>query len=158
VSRRSRRIGSVASAVACAAAIGPVAAAQASDASIRSTIKTAVPKLEKAQAKVINALAAYQRTHSPTALIKAIGTQNKALGSLETKLSGESSSSARGAQGKTDIVTGLRLIIGSNHTLAKELQKSAEHAPVSKAKVKAATAADVKGNRDLNAGSKLLKL
>jgi hypothetical protein len=29
---------------------------------------------------------------------------------------------------------------------------------VSKAKLKAATAADVKGNRDLNAGTKLLKL
>jgi hypothetical protein len=59
---------------------------------------------------------------------------------------------------KSDIVKGLRLIIGSNTMLAKRLQHSAHHAPVSKAKVKAATAADTKGNRDLNAGSKLLKL
>jgi hypothetical protein len=42
--------------------------------------------------------------------------------------------------------------------VAKELQQSAHHAPVSKAKLNAATTSDVKGNRDLNAGSKLLKL
>jgi hypothetical protein len=76
----------------------------------------------------------------------------------QAKLSSQSASSASGTKGKSDIVKGLRLIIGSNTTLAKELQQSAHHAPVSKAKVKAATAADMKGNRDLNAGSKLLKL
>jgi hypothetical protein len=158
VSSRSRRIAVVGSALACVAAIGPVTAAQASDATIRSTIKTAVPKIEKSQAKLIDGLSTYQKTHNPTALIKAVKGQSKTLKALEAKLSGQSASSTNGTKGKADIVKGLRLIIGSNSTLAKELQQSAHHAPVSKAKVKAATAADTKGNRDLTAGSKLLKL
>ena len=158
MSHRSRRISSGAALVACVAAIGPVAAAQASDATIRSTVKSAVPKIEKSQAKIIDGLSTYQQTHNPTALIKAIRGQSKTLKALETKLSSQPASSANGSKGKADIVKGLRLIIGSNNTLAKELAQSAHHAPVSKAKVKAATAADTKGNRDLNAGSKLLKL
>jgi hypothetical protein len=144
--------------LACTAVAGPVAAADASDATLRSTIKTAVPKIEKSQAKLIDGLTAYQKTHNPTALIKAIKGQSRTLSALETKLSQESASSANGTKGKTDIVKGLGLIIGSNTTLAKELQQSAHHAPVSKAKLKAATKADTRGNRDLNAGSKLLKL
>jgi hypothetical protein len=135
-----------------------VTAAQASDGTIRSAIKTAVPKIESSQAKLIKGLSTYQKTHNPTALIKAIKGQDKTLNALETKLSAQSASSADGTKGKADVVTGLRLIVGSNKTLAKELAQSAHHAPVSKAKLKAATAADVKGNRDLNAGSKLLKL
>jgi hypothetical protein len=98
------------------------------------------------------------KTHNPTALIKAIKGQSKTLTALEAKRSSQPASSANGTKGKSDIVKGLRLIIGSNTTLAKELYQSAHHAPVSKAKVKAANAADTKGNRDLNAGSKLLKL
>jgi hypothetical protein len=158
MSRRFRHIAGTASVLACAAVAGPVAAASASDATLRSVIKTAVPKIEKSQAKLINGLAAYQTTHNPTALIKAIKGQNTTLKALESKLSGQSASSSNGTKGKADIVTGLRLVIGSNTTLAKELQQSANHAPVSKAKLKAATTADEKGNRDLNAGTKLLKL
>lgn len=112
-----------------------------------------VPKIEKSQAKLIDGLAAYQKTHNPTALIKAIKGQSKTLNALETKLGHQSGSSANGTKGRSDIVKGLRLIIGSNTTLAKELQQSADHAPVSKAKLKAATSADTKGNRDLTAGS-----
>jgi hypothetical protein len=148
----------VLSALGCLAAVGPVTSAQASDATIRSAIKTAVPKIEKSQAKLINGLSTYQTTHNPTALMKAIKGQDKTLKALETKLSAQSPSSANGTKGKADIVKGLRLIVGSNGTLAKELEQSAHHAPVSKAKLKASTAADVKGNRDLTAGSKLLKL
>ena len=121
-------------------------------------IATCRPKIEKSQAKIIDGLSTYQKTHNPTALIKAIKGQSKTLKALETKLSSQPASSANGSKGKADIVKGLRLIIGSNNTLAKELAQSAHHAPVSKAKVNAATAADTKGNRDLNAGSKLLKL
>ncbi|HEX3691252.1 MAG TPA: hypothetical protein VHV28_16240 [Solirubrobacteraceae bacterium] len=135
-----------------------MAAAQASDATIRSAIKTAVPKIQKSQNKVLKGLTTYQSTHNPTALIKAVKSQNKALNALETKLMSQSGSTANGKKGKADVVKGLRLIVGSNNTLAKELRQSAHHAPVSKAKLKAATAADVKGNRDLNAGTKLLKL
>lgn len=157
MSHHSRRL-AVASAVTCVAAIGPAAAAHASDATIRSAIKAAVPKIEKSQAKLIDSLATYKKTHNPTALISAVKAENATLRALETRLSHRSASTTDGAKGKAAIVTGLRLIIGSNTTLAKELQQSARHAPVSKAKLKASIAEDNKGNRDLNAGSKLLKL
>ena len=84
--------------------------------------KTAVPKIEKSQAKLIDGLSAYQKTHNPTALIKAVKGQSKTLTALEAKLASQPASSANGT------------------------------------KVKATTAADTKGNRDLNADSKLLKL
>jgi hypothetical protein len=158
MSRRMRHSAGTATVLACAAVAGPVAAASASDASIRSAIKSSVPKIQKSQAKLINSFTAYEKTHNPAAPLTALKGQNKTLTALEIKLSGQSASSTNGTRGKNDIVKGLRLIVGSNNTLATELQKSANHTPVSKAKIKAATAADTKGNKDLVAGTKLLNL
>jgi hypothetical protein len=155
VSGRFTRAAVSAAAVGCGV-LGSATGAQASDASIRATVKSAVPKIVHSQARILDGLATYEKTHSPTALIKSIKAQNRDLSALETKVAGQTASTPNGTKGKADIVTGLRLIIGSNRTLTKELQRSSAHKPVSNAKMKAAAKADVKGNADLNAGGKLL--
>lgn len=158
MSRRFRHTPAVAPLLAAVAMLGPVAAAQANDASLRAALKTDAPKINHSQAKILDGLATYQKTNSPSALIKAIHAQNIDLKSLQVKVSGDSPSSATGAKAKADIVKGLRLIIGSNNTLAKALQRSATGKPVSKSKLEAALSADRKGNADLNTGAKLLKV
>ncbi len=97
-------------------------------------------------------------THSPSALIRAIRTRDRDLSAREAKVAKQSASTAAGMNGRRDIVTGLKLIVGSNRTPAKELQRASAHQPLSQAKLRAASRADVKGNADLNAGVKLLAL
>lgn len=151
------RRAAVASLIAGGIATAPVAVAQASDSSLRTTVKNDVPRITASQAKILTGLSKFEKTHSATALIKAIKAQDRNLTALKHRLSGESASSTAGGHGKADIVRGLTLIVGSNTTLAKDVAKAASHKSVSKAQVAAASAADKKGNRDLVAGAKLLK-
>ena len=139
---------------ACAVLAGPIAAAQASNATLLATIKSGFPKIIKSQAKILDGLATYDKTHSKTPLIKAIKTQNGVLKALEVRLSHGSPSSAQGARGKAEVIKGLGLIVGSNTTLVKHLQSGKS---LSKAQSKAAVKAATKGNLDLSAGAKLLK-
>ncbi|HTW11850.1 MAG TPA: hypothetical protein VME01_03835 [Solirubrobacteraceae bacterium] len=143
--------------VACAALLGPAAAAQASDAGIRATVKDDLPKIIRSQAKILDGIATLQQKKSVTALVDAIRAQDRNLSALHNHLDRESASTASGAKGKTDLVDGLKLIIASNQTLAKDLAKAAKHQPVSKAQLKAAVEKAKKGNVDLNTGSKMLK-
>lgn len=158
MSRRFRRTSLVSSLAACAAVAGPVAAAQASDATLRSTVTRALPAIARSQTKILNGLSTLDRTHKAAALIKAINTQDKTLTTLETKLTGEAPSSAAGTKGKADIIAGLKLIVSSNHTVTKELKKASRKQAVSTAQLKAADNAEKAGNRKLNAGAKLLKI
>ena len=152
---RLARVVVSAAAVGCAA-LGSAAAAQASDDSIRAILSSDTPKIVHSQARILDGLAAYERTHSVAALIKAITSQDRVLKGLETTLSGQSASTANGLQGRNEIIRGLRLIIGSNRTLTRELRRGAAHKPVSRSKLRAALRADAKGNVDVNAGDKLL--
>lgn len=158
MSRRLTRASLVSSLVACAAVGGPVAAAQASDHSLRTTVKRAVPAIGRSQSKILSGLATLDRTHKVSPLIRAINTQDRTLMALERKLTAEAPSSARGAKGKSDIITGLKLIVGSNEMMAKDLKKASKKQAVSRAQLRAATRAAKKGNADLNAGAKLLKV
>lgn len=153
--RSIRSSSGLAAATACVALAGPIAAAQASDATIRGTINSTVPKIVKSQAKVLDGLATYDKTRSAKTLITAIKTQNGVLKALKGKLSRESASSANGAKGKADIVNGLGLIVRSNTALAKHLQSGK---PLSHAEANTAITQDKKGNDDLNAGGKLLRV
>jgi hypothetical protein len=151
------RRAAVASLIAGGIATGPVAVAQASDSSLRATVKRDVPRITASQARILTGLSKFEKTHSATALIKAIRAQDRNLTSLRHRLTAESASSTAGRRGKTDIIRGLTLIVGSNKTLAKDIAKAASHQTVPKAQVAAASAADKRGNRELVAGAKLLK-
>lgn len=139
------------------ALVGPIAVAQATDATLRATVKSDIPRITRSQAKILNGEASLQQSNSPKALIKAISAQDRNLKALRAELSREAPSSATGAKAKRDMVAGLKLIVGSNTTLSKDLVKNAKGEKVSKAQLKAAVARDIKGSRDLNTGAKLLK-
>jgi hypothetical protein len=155
MSHRFRRSWAVAPLVACAAVLGPVTAAQASDASLRTTIKAAAPKIDRSQAKILDGIAHLDQTKSATALIKAVKAQDKDLASLQSKLNGESASSAAGTKGKSDVIKGLGLILKSNTTLIADIQAGKK---LTKAEVKTIDNEAVKGNKAAIAGQKLLKV
>jgi hypothetical protein len=138
--------------------VGPVAAADASDATIRATVADAGPKIDRSQAKIIDGLASYQSTHSAAALIKAVKAQDRTLTALQNRLRPQAASTAHGTKGKADIVKGLALIVKSNKTLVKDLTRSPSGEAVSTAQLKAVTKLAKKGNDDLNAGGKLLSV
>ncbi len=103
-------------------------------------------------------MANYKQTHSLTTLIRAINTQNRTLSTLRSKVAGEAASSTAGARGKSDVVTGLKLIVASNGILVAQLKDKAVGRPVSRSQLKRSVAAAIKGNKDLAAGGKLLKI
>lgn len=137
-------------------AIGPVTVAQASDASIRATVRSDVPRITASQARIESGLARFQRRHSPAALISAVRAQNRNLGALRRRLAGQAPSSARGRRGKSDIVRGLALIIHSNQVLIRDLHRSAHGRPTPRRELLAAVRTDKRGNRDIDAGGRLL--
>jgi len=139
------------------ATLGPVAAAQASNASLRTTVKSDVPRILHSQARILDGLAVLAKTKSVKPLLHAIRAQDRNLSALKVKLSGQSASSATGMKGKHDIIRGLTLVTHANSTLVRDLAKAASGRAVSKAQVKAASTATKRGNVDINLGGKLLK-
>jgi hypothetical protein len=139
-------------------AAGPIASAGASNTSLRLTVKRDLPRITLSQARILDGAARFQRTHSSKALIRAIRAQNRNLTSLRHRVAGERASNATGARGKSDIIRGLTLIVGSNNTLSKDVARAASHRTVSKRQIAAATLAARRGNRDLARGGRLLKV
>jgi hypothetical protein len=83
-----------------AVVIGPVAAADASDATLQATVKRDVPAITRSQARITAGEANLKKTHSIAALIKAVRAQDTNLAKLRTRLRGESSSTSTGARAK----------------------------------------------------------
>lgn len=137
-------------------ALGAAGAAQASDASLRTLVRTAAPKIAHSQARILDGLATLDRTHRAAPLFRTIAAQDRELGSLEVRLARQRASTPSGARGKREFLAGLRLIVGSNRTLAMDLRRTLTHQPVSRAQLKAAGRADARGNADLNAGARRL--
>ncbi len=141
-----------------AMAVAPIATARASDASLRASVKRAVPTIRRSQAKINAAQATLRRTHSTTKLFSAVRVQDTALGNLRTTLQGESSSTSTGAKGKADIVKGLGLIVDSNRALVKDIKKESLGTKVSQASLNALVRGDRRGSALFVAGAKLLGL
>jgi hypothetical protein len=142
----------------CVTVLGPVAAAQATDATIAATVKNDLPKITRSQARILDGIATLQKNNAVTPLIRAIKAQNRNLTTLRKAVMSQTASTSGGSQGQSDIVTGLQLIVRSNTTLSKDLARSAKGEAFSKRRLKAAVAAEKRGNRDIDAGGKLLSV
>jgi hypothetical protein len=153
MSRRSLLVGPL---VIGAAAIGPVAAAHATDASLRATLTRDVPAITRSQAKITAAQTTLEKTHSIGKLIKAVKAQDTNLTRLRTTLRKESSSTPTGAKGKADVVKGLELITSSNRALIKDIEKESVGTPVSKSRLNVLVRDDRRGSALFAAGAKLL--
>lgn len=138
----------------CAILGGPIAAAQASDTTLKATLNSFAPKIVKDENAVRNGLTKYPQGKSKP-LIKALTHEVGDLHSLKSKLAHESASSSAGAKGKTDIVKGLSLIASAYSALRKDVL-AVNGGPVPKAKVNAAVNTDKKGRTKLLAGLHLL--
>jgi hypothetical protein len=131
-----------------------VALAQASDNTLRSTLNTYAPKIQRDENAVKNGLVGYPQG-KVRPLLRALNHEVGDLHALRNKLSHETASSARGKKAKTDIVKGLTLIANAYGALRKAVQ-AAHGGPVPKTKVNAAVATDKKGRKKLLAGLHLL--
>jgi hypothetical protein len=131
-----------------------VAIAQASDNTLRSTLNTYAPKIQRDENAVKNGLVGYPQG-KVRPLLRALNHEVGDLHALRNKLSHETASSARGKKAKTDIVKGLTLIANAYGALRKAVQ-AAHGGPVPKTKVNAAVATDKKGRKKLLAGLHLL--
>jgi hypothetical protein len=154
VPRGIRRCSVLSGVALCALLVGPVAIAQASDNSLRSTLNTFAPKISRDENAVRNGLIGYPQG-KVRPLVRALSHEVGDLHSLRNKLSHERASSAKGRKAKTDIVKGLTLIANAYGALRKAV-KAAHGGPVPKAKVNAAVATDKKGRKKLLAGLHLL--
>jgi hypothetical protein len=139
---------------ACAVLGGPVAAAQASDNTIKSTLNTYAPKIERDEAAVKVGLEKYPKGHFRP-LERALKHEVGDLHALKGKLAHESASSATGRKAKKDIVKGLGLIATAYTALRNDVL-AVHGGAVPAAEVDAAVRTDKKGRNKLLAGLKLL--
>jgi hypothetical protein len=144
-----------AAAVTCAALAGPVAGAQASNATIVSTMNAYGNKILHDEAAVLNGAADYQKGNAKP-LIKALRHEVSDIKTITGKVSPEATSTAAGATGKKDLIAGLDKIAKAYGALATDVSKASSGKPVSNATVKAAVATDKKGRSELKTGLKLL--
>jgi hypothetical protein len=154
VSRSVRRRWVPLGAVICAALAGPIAAAQASDNDLRTTLNQYSPKIVKDENAVKKGLKEYPKGKSKP-LIRALKHEVSDLHALNKALKAESASSAKGSKGKKDVVKGLGLIASAYSALERDVQ-AAHGGAVPASEVNAAVATDKKGRTKLLAGLRLL--
>jgi hypothetical protein len=156
VPRSVRRFSLLSGVALCAILGGPIAIAQASDNTLRSTLNSFAPKIVKDESAVSNGLKGYPNG-KVRPLTRALKHEVGDLHALKSKLSHEKASSAAGRKAKSDIVKGLGLIASAYGTLRKDVL-AANGGPVPTAQVNAAVSTDKKGRKKYLAGLKLLKV
>lgn len=152
--RAIRRYSLLSGVALCAVLASPIAAAQASDNTLRQTLNQYAPKIVKDETAVKNGLAGYPQGKVKP-LVRALNHEVSDLHTLKAKLTGESASSASGRKAKKEIVKGLGLIASAYGALRGDVQ-AAHGGAVSTAKVNAAVNTDKKGRTKLLAGLHLL--
>ena len=142
--------------IAGAAVAGPVAGAQASNASLRATFNHAAPRLSRDEAAVVKALQAYRPAHA-TASIRALRREVSDIHALGGQIAAQPASSANGRTGKADVTRGLSTVAGAYGALAGDLQKLGRGQRVSNRTIQATARAGQRGRAELVQGLKLLK-
>lgn len=141
--------------VLCAVLAGPIAAAQASDNDIRSTLNQYGPKIVKDENAVKKGIHVDYPQGKWHALVHALKHEISDLHALNKALKSETASSATGAMGKKDVIKGLGLIASAYGALDQDIL-AVHGGGVPASKVDAAVATDTKGIKKLRAGLHLL--
>jgi hypothetical protein len=123
VSRRSAARLAAALLAAGAMIGGPIAAANASDTTIKLALLHATPGLNRSGLRLRAALARYERTHRASPVIRAIRAQDRDLSALQTKVRRSSASSTNGSRARRDILLGLGDILRSNYGVNGHLRR-----------------------------------
>jgi predicted acyltransferase len=137
--------------------LGPVASAGASDASIKSVIKSYSSRILVAEGHVVSALGEYKKSGDPSGVTSAITASVSVLRSLKSAIRTQIASSPKVKQGKAKFEKGLqKVIVGYQHLKTAFGEKKARPQA---AKQQAAIALNSlkRAKKELNEGAKLLR-
>lgn len=154
----SRRLAvrGLAAALAAAAIVGgPVAAASASDLTIKIALVHAAPGLHRSDLRLRAAFVRYARTHRTGPVVRAIRAQDRDLSALRTRVRRSSASTSGGARGRRDIISGLGLVLRSNFDVNAHLRRQGA-AGLSPAQLRTAERLGQRGERLYRRGITLL--
>jgi hypothetical protein len=147
----------VVASIACGGLAGPIAVAQASNASIIATFKAANGRFnsdEAALRKRLNAFAHHKTGAKP--VIRALRHEVRDIRPVNRRIKGEHASSAKGRRGKAAVTKGLTMIANAYSQLASALQRAQAGHPVSRAQLNAISAKARSGHNRLVAGLRQL--
>lgn len=102
---------------------GPIAAANASDTTIKLALLHAAPGLHRSDLRLRAAFARYATTHRPAPVVRAIRAQDRDLSRLQTKVRRSSASTTDGSRARRDIVAGLGYVLRSNYGINGHLRR-----------------------------------
>jgi hypothetical protein len=143
---------------ACAALLGPVGAAQASDTSIASTFAAASRRLNADEAAVAKAVKRYRRDGRVRPVIAVLRREVRDIRAVRRRINRQSASTRKGRRGKGDVISGLSLIASAYAVLASDIQKAHAGHPVSASRLRVTVDRDRRGRAKLLAGLRLLGL
>jgi hypothetical protein len=158
--RNLTRVGT-ARAIVCMAILGgvlagPVAGASASDASIKSVIKSYDSKILVAEGHVLSALGEYKKSGNPSQVDSAITKSVTVLQALKSAIAAQSASTPKIKTGKAKFETGLQTVItGYEHLKTAFGEKKASPQAAKEQASKALTSLK-KAKSELREGAKLL--
>lgn len=142
-------------AVLCTCAIGAAAgSASASDASIRSLVKSYSAQLIVNEGHILSAIGEYKKTRNPSHVESALASGITLLRSL---IAGQSAVSAPVKKGKEKLVSGLHKVISAYEKLKAAFAEKAASPSAALENAKKAEAAVKQGSVELSEGLKLLK-
>jgi hypothetical protein len=147
----------VVAAIACGVLAGPIAVAQASNASIIATFRAANGRFNSDEAtlrKRLNAFAKHRTGAKP--VIRALRHEVRDIRPVDRRIKGERASSAKGRRGKAAVTKGLTMIANAYSQLATDLQRAQAGHPVTRAQLNAISARARNGHNKLVAGLRLL--
>jgi len=134
---------------------GPIAAASASDLTIKIALVRAAPGLRRSDLRLRAAFTRYANNHRAGPVIRAIRAQDRDLFDLRRKVRRSSASSGAGVRARRDIVKGLGLVLRSNYEVNGHLRRQ-RAAGLSPAQLRAAERLAKRGNTLYRRGVKLL--
>ncbi len=102
---------------------GPIAAAHASDTTIKLTLLHAAPGLHRSDLRLRAAFARYAQTHRAGPVVRAIRAQDRDLSALQSKVRRTAASTRNGSRARRDIVSGLGYILRSNYAVNAHLRR-----------------------------------
>lgn len=135
----------------------PVSGASASDASIRSLIKSYNPKLIVAEGHLISAIGEYKTSRNPAPVVSALDRSITLLRSLRTSIAGQTAFSNSVKEGKAKLVKGLESVIVAYGKLKIAIGEKAGSPTAADENAAKADVAVKRGRKELEEGLILLK-
>lgn len=151
-----RTIVCLAACAALGALMGPVAGASASDASIKTVIKSYNAKILVSEGHVVTAIGEYKKSGNPHGVQAALSKAIAVLRSLKSAIADQPASSTKVRAGKAKVEQGLHTVILAYEHLQKAFGEKHTSPTNAKAQAKTALSAIRKGRLELHEGAKLL--